>query len=224
VVIAPQILHCDCLEFLSHTETGIFDLALIDPPYFDYQTHHRKDKESKLSQTLVHQDREDQLKTVQECIRILKNSRSFWFFTNWQEAWWFQERFHTFLHNEVIWDKGNWTAGDLEGSLANKYEVIFLGVKGSGWEYNGGRINDIDGWQIPRVGTNRSHPTEKPVALYKKIIELSTQPGDMIFDPYIGSGASAQAALETGRYFIGCEIDNDYYNIARGRIDECLKS
>ena len=220
MVIEPHILNCDCMEFVKGVPDGMFDLCLLDPPYFDYQTHHRKDKESKLSQPLIHQDRKDQLRTVDECIRTLKGGRSFWFFTNWQEAWWFQQRYYTFLRNEIIWDKGNWTAGDLEGSLANKYEVIFLGVKGKGWKYNGDRIHDI--WEIPRVGTQRTHPTEKPVELYKKIIELATNPGDVVFDAYVGSGSSAEAALETGRNFIGCELDKDYCNGAIRRVDAAL--
>ena len=218
----PTIIHGDSLEALLHMEPGLADLALIDPPYFDYKTGHRKDKEGKLSQSLVQQDREDQLRTVQECIRVLKDGKAFFFFTNWQEAWWFQQRFHTFLRNEIVWDKGNWTAGDLEGSLGNKYEVIFLGVKGRGWKYRGTRLHDI--WGVPRVGTYRTHPTEKPALLYEKLIEISTDMFDLIIDPYVGSGASAEAAIKTNRNYLGWEIDEDYYNVARRRINECLKT
>lgn len=220
-IIQPIIQQGDCLDYLTRVESNLFDLALIDPPYMPYKTGHRKDKASKLSQQILYQERNEQVRTIRECIRALKDNSAFFIFTNWENIWWIQQPFESFLRNMIIWDKGNWTAGDLEGSLANKYEVVFLGVKGKGWEYSGRRIPDI--WEIPRIGTNRLHPTEKPVALYKKIIELSTQPGDMIFDPYVGSGSSAQAALETGRYFIGCEIDKDYYQISTRRINECLK-
>jgi len=197
-----QVNHGDSLEALLAMPEGIADLALIDPPYFDYKTGHRKDKEGKLIQSLVRQDRDSQLRTVQECIRVLKDNRAFFFFTNWQEAWWFQQRFQPvgLLRNEIIWDKGNWTAGDLEGSLGNKYEVIFLGAKGR-WKVKDKRLHDI--WEIPRVGTDRLHPTEKPVDLYVKIIELATEPGELVLDPYLGSGASMEAAIKTGRNFIG---------------------
>lgn len=212
-----RILNIDCMEGLRDLETNTFDLALIDPPYFDYKTGHRKDKEDKLSQSLVQQSQSDQLRTVQECIRVLKDGCSFWFFTNWQEAWWFQQRFHTFLRNMIVWDKGNWTAGDLKGSFGNKYEIIFLGVKGKGWKYRGERIHDI--WEIPRVGTKRIHSTEKPVDLYKKIIELSTEPGALILDPYLGSGSSVVAAQETGRNILGFEIDPEYCNRIKERLN-----
>ena len=218
MIFPPKIENIDCMELLTQLEDNTFDLILLDPPYFDYRTGHRKDKGDKLSQSLVQQDTKDQLKTVEQCIHKLKEGGSFWFFTNWQEAWWFQERFHSFLRNEIIWDKGNWTAGDLEGSLATEYEVIFLGTKGRGWKYRGERARCIEGWKIPRVGTNRIHSTEKPVALYEKIINLSTDEGDFIFDPYVGSGASAEAALKTGRNYLGCEIDKVYFQRATERI------
>ena len=129
------VIQGDCLEALKGMDDEVFDLVLLDAPYFNYKTGHRQDKDSKLSQSLVQQDRKDQLEVVTECIRTLKSSHAFFYFTNWQEAWWFQQRFHTFLRNKIIWDKGNWSAGHLEGSFGNRYEVIFLGAKGSGWKY-----------------------------------------------------------------------------------------
>lgn len=202
------IYNKDCLEALVQIDEGVFDLALIDAPYFNYKTGHRKDKAGKLSQSLVQQSREDQLRTIQECIRVLKQDRAFFIFTNWEQSWWVQERFYTHLRNMIIWDKGNWSAGDLKGSFGNQYEVILLGVKGK-WEYKGKREPDI--WRIPRMGTDRIHSTEKPVALYQKIIENSTDEGDFILDPYLGSGASVEAALELNRNILGYEIDKDYY-------------
>lgn len=215
----PTIENIDCMELLTRIEPNTFDLALIDPPYFDYKTNYRKDKGGKLSQSLIQQSIPDQLKTVEYTIRALKDGASFWFFTNWQEAWWFQERFHTFIRNEIIWNKGNWTAGDLEGSLATEYEVIFLGVKDKGWKYRGERQRSI--WEIPRVGTDRLHSTEKPVGLYERIIHIATDEGAFIFDPYVGSGASAEAAINTRRNYMGCEIDKEYYRIATERIRRC---
>jgi site-specific DNA-methyltransferase (adenine-specific) len=213
----PIILMGDSLAALKDMDDNIFDLVLLDPPYFDYRTNHRKDKSDKLSQSLVQQSKDDQLETVRECIKKLKPGSAFFFFTNWQESYWFQSAFHSFLRNEIIWDKGNWAAGDLAGSLANKYEVVFLGTKGTGWNYNGARIHDI--WEIPRMGTDRIHSTEKPVELYRRCIEIATQPGALIFDGYVGSGSSAEAAYLTGRNFLGYEVDQEYWERATKRIN-----
>jgi len=203
-----QVIQGDSLEAISRMDEGIFDLILSDPPYFQYKTSYRQDKDSKLSQALVYQDQKDQIRTIQECIRTLKMDRAFFLFTNWEQDWWMQQALGTLLRNKIIWDKGNWTAGDLMGSFGNQYEVILLGCKGK-WKYRGKRESDL--WRdIPRVGTNRIHPTEKPVALYRKIIENSTDEGDLILDPYGGSGASVIAALELNRNMLVYEIDPDY--------------
>ena len=212
----PVILLGDCLEALKSMDDEIFDLVLCDPPYFDYKTGHRKDKTNKLSQSLVQQSREDMIEVVRECIKKLKQDRAFFFFTNWQEVWWMFPPFPGIWRNMIIWDKGNWTAGDLKGSFGNKYEIILLGAKGKGWEYKGGRLHDI--WQIDRVGTQRIHPTQKPVALYERIINISTDEGTLIFDPYLGSGSSVIAAMKTGRNLLGYEIDEEYYRRIQERI------
>ena len=204
-----QVINEDCLEALTRMDDGIADLCLIDPPYFNYKTGHRKDKKGKLSQSLVQQSREDQIRVIHECIRILKEDRAFFIFTNWSNIWWMQRPFETFLRNMIIWDKGNWSAGDLKGSFGNQYEVILLGTKGKNWSYTGKREPDI--WRIPRMGTKRIHSTEKPLALYQRIIENSTKEGDFIVDPYLGSGVSIEAAISLNRHIMGDEIDTEYY-------------
>ena len=71
-----------------------------------------------------------------------------------------------------------------------------------------------------RTGNNekRVHPTQKPVEVMTRIIEKLTQPGDLIFDPFCGSGSTGVAAINTGRRFLGVEISEDYADIARARI------
>ena len=213
-----QVINGDCLSGLKNMDTGIFDLVISDPPYMEYHTSHRKDKESKLSQPIIYQDQREQVLTINECKRVLKMDRAFFLFTNWQNIWWMQQPNQTFLRNMIIWDKGNWSAGDLTGSFGNQYEVILLGSKGN-WKYRGKRESDI--WSdIPRMGTNRVHPTEKPIDLYKKIIENSTDEGDLILDPYGGSGSSCIAALELNRSIICYELDKDYYSGIIKRLKE----
>ena len=69
-----------------------------------------------------------------------------------------------------------------------------------------------------RNGWNREHPTEKPVGLMKWVIENYTTPGSTVFDPFAGSGTTGVACVQTGRNFIGCEIDPGYFAIAQRRI------
>ena len=70
---------------------------------------------------------------------------------------------------------------------------------------------------------NTEHPTTKPLWLIKRLIETSTHPGNIILDPFMGSGTTGVAALATGRQFIGIEMDKDYFEIARRRIEHAAR-
>jgi site-specific DNA-methyltransferase (adenine-specific) len=67
-----------------------------------------------------------------------------------------------------------------------------------------------DGKEIPKI-----HPTQKPVKVLKRLIEICTDPGDVVIDPCFGSGTTARACLETGRNFYGFEINKGYYKRAK---------
>jgi site-specific DNA-methyltransferase (adenine-specific)/modification methylase len=67
-------------------------------------------------------------------------------------------------------------------------------------------------------GERRVHPTQKPVELMVQLINYLTNPGDTVLDPYMGSGATGIACVQTGRNFIGIEIVKDYFDIAQERI------
>ncbi len=78
-----------------------------------------------------------------------------------------------------------------------------------------------DVWEFPVVmGYEGKHPTEKPLPLMQHIIETSTREGDTILDPFMGSGTTGVACVQTGRNFIGIEIDEAYFDIAERRIAE----
>ena len=72
----------------------------------------------------------------------------------------------------------------------------------------------------PEQGQKRVHPTQKPIALMAWILEKYTNPGDLILDPFCGSGTTGVACVQTGRRFIGIELDAGYADIARARIEK----
>ena len=69
----------------------------------------------------------------------------------------------------------------------------------------------------------RYHPTQKPTELLRKLIEDYSNKGMMVFDPFMGSGSTGVAAAQTGRNFIGIELDPEYFAIAQKRINECME-
>lgn len=100
------------------------------------------------------------------------------------------------------------------------------------WQYNQGRaiplemgypINLIDIVQVGTFGNKRIHPTQKPVALMEYLIKTYTNPGDLVLDNTMGSGSTGEAALRTGRRFIGIEKDEGYFEIAKKRLENLIE-
>ncbi|MDI6814179.1 MAG: site-specific DNA-methyltransferase, partial [Desulfitobacteriaceae bacterium] len=105
------------------------------------------------------------------------------------------------------------SAGDVKGSFAPRHERIVHAVKGS--PEVSPRKADV--FQVPRA-KREIHPMEKPVDLLKQLIECTTTEGDLVLDPFAGSGSTCLAALELNRNFIAFEIDSGYYEKARERL------
>ena len=79
----------------------------------------------------------------------------------------------------------------------------------------------LDVWELPSESATRvGHPAPFPVALPERLIQLHTYAGDLVLDPFMGSGTTALAALRTGRHFVGYDTDADYVALARRRISE----
>ena len=77
----------------------------------------------------------------------------------------------------------------------------------------------IDVWDIPsESATKVGHPAPFPVALPERLIELYTYEDDLVFDPFIGSGTTALAAVRTGRHYVGFDTEAEYLELARSRL------
>ena len=120
--------------------------------------------------------------------------------------------------NLLAWRKNNKTP--------NKYymqqlEFILLLRKGKARNINNmGTSNCLD---IPNIIGKKNHPTQKPVELMKVFIENSSNEGNTVLDPFMGSGSTGVACVNTGRKFIGIEMDKQYFDIAEVRINKLKK-
>lgn len=208
------LLNGDCVQGLNKLENNSVDLMLVDPPYFDYTTNYRK-KGHKFTNSMELQSRQEIIDTVGLCVDKLKDQSALYLFTSYRNVYWMYEPFEGCIKNMIVWDKGNWSMGDLTGSFGNQYELILLLTKGR-WKYRGKRLPDL--WSVPRVGTSRIHATEKPVELYEKIIVNSCDTGNLVVDPYAGSGSSAEACRNTHRQYLGWELDPHYFDAAKERL------
>jgi site-specific DNA-methyltransferase (adenine-specific) len=85
----------------------------------------------------------------------------------------------------------------------------------------GRQLNSI--CRVKREHYQFIHPTQKPVELLQHLINLCSQPNELVFDGFSGSGSTAISCIKTNRRFIGCELDKEYFNLACNRIDTELK-
>ena len=83
---------------------------------------------------------------------------------------------------------------------------------------NGRRLGG-DGTPIKTPIRKNPHPTVKPTALMQYLCRLITPPGGTVLDPYMGSGSTGKAAIREGFGFVGCELDPEYFEIAKTRIE-----
>lgn len=118
------------------------------------------------------------------------------------------------IKNILVWEKNNTSMGDLKGDFAPKVEFILFLHKGRRL-INGRRDPNI--FKFRRTG-NKLHPTEKPVDLMEYLIEKFTDENQTILDPFMGSGTTGVACKNLNRNFIGIELDEGYFNIAKERI------
>jgi len=127
-------------------------------------------------------------------------------------------RRHFEIANTLVWDKGNCTAGDLETTYGQQWEAIIYGRKARVCLL-GGRDRDI--LRYSRGDTSEyKHPTQKPLLLIRYLIGRHT--GEVVLDPFIGSGTTGVACVQLGRRFIGVEIDKRYFDIACKRIEDAM--
>lgn len=117
----------------------------------------------------------------------------------------------------LIWDKGIPGMGDIDANWGCGYEVILYLKKGRR-DIHHRRSGII---HVDKLGSAQHiHPTEKPVGLIEKLLEMSTDPGDWVVDPFSGSGSTATAAMRLGRNAIGIEKDERYIEDSRRRLTQ----
>lgn len=144
------------------------------------------------------------------------------------------------MRGEIIWDKGSsvgsstawgsWLSAS-NPTLRDVHEYILVFSKGQFKRENEHSESTIERddfleltksvWQFPTESASRvGHPAPFPVELPRRLIQLYTFEGEVVLDPFMGSGTTAVAALQSGRHFVGYELDQDYAALARQRLQE----
>lgn len=216
-----NLLRGDCIDLLPKIPDGSINSIITDPPYFLGMTHNGQ--KGCFNDLAICKPFYQKLFT--EYKRVLKPDGCVYFFCDWRSYAFYYPIMNGILgvKNMLVWDKKSGP-----GNFYNyQHELILfttkrnaLNVKGS---YN--IITGILSFSNGAKKTNgeKIHPTQKPIELIEKFIRDSTDTGDTVLDSFAGSGTTGVACINTDRRFIGIELDDNYFAIAKHRIEKALK-
>jgi site-specific DNA-methyltransferase (adenine-specific) len=236
----------DCLEFLKQIPDKSVDLVLTDPPYFiGFDGGKGWDKQWSSEKEYLDWCE----KWTKECVRVLKDNRMMIVFGTLKTDTFLRYKLNTLnampemvSQNEIIWSY-NW-GGRSKSNFARKHEYAWCYSKGEDFLFNGDdvaverkqKINIRTGqpydkgtiptcvWEKNNHTTSKEfcgwHPTQKPIEILSRMIKGYTNPNDVVLDIFSGSGSTMIACQNTGRKFVGCELDKEYYEKSLVRMTE----
>lgn len=197
----------DCIEYLKTCADNQFDLAIVDPPYGIGRGGGLMGgnvlAKSKNYKIYVGADRSSPDKVYfEELKRVSKNQIIF-------GANYMTTKINADSSGWIVWDKENGANNFADCELA--YTSFPSAVRKFSFKWQGMLQGDM------KHKENRLHPNQKPVALYKWILQNYAKNGDTILDTHLGSGSSRIAAYDMGFDFVGCEIDEYYFTAQEKR-------
>jgi site-specific DNA-methyltransferase (cytosine-N4-specific) len=138
-----------------------------------------------------------------------------------QEAGWY-------LRADVIWSKPNCQPESVKDRPTRAHEYMFLFSKNERYKYDSDAVRGPNArnlrtiWDVNTQPYKEAHFATYPVQLVEPCVHLATAAGDLVLDPFIGSGTTGVAALGTGRRFVGVELNPSYVNIAERRVSDFI--
>ncbi|UNO50910.1 DNA-methyltransferase [Alicyclobacillus acidoterrestris] len=214
-VMLNRIYQIPCEDGLKLLPDESVDLVIADPPYgIKFRSNIRK-----VRFDAIDNDDTFNFDWIDEAYRVLKVGGAIYCYTRWDVyPQWFDKITDKFkVKNTIVWYKKGGGLGDLRGAYMFNHEFIIYGVKGR-HVLNGKRTNDV--WEIQKDSVNSyEHPTQKPLALSQRIIEKSSNEGDIVLIPFCGSGSECVSATTLKRNFVSFETNPQYIEIANKRLD-----
>ena len=210
-VMTVELYLGDCLEVMRGMPDKSVDAVITDPPY-DAMTHNG----ALLEKEIDFEPLSDVSLLVSEFLRISKG---------WVVVFCSLEMLGDYKKaSGESWIRGGFwdrviNMPQLSGDRpAQACEGVAIMHQPGRKAWNGGGMSAV--WRYAVERGMKQHPTQKPLQLIKKLVMQFTQNNVTILDPFMGSGTTGVACVQTGRNFIGCEIDPTYFAIAEKRIKE----
>ena len=250
--IINKIENGDSIEILKRIPDKSFDLVFADPPYNmqigekltrpdDSKVDGVNDKWDQFS-SFEHYDKFSK-SWLKECKRILKDNGAMWVIGTYHNIFrlgYHMQNLNYWILNDVIWRKNNPMPNFKGTRFTNAHETLIWASKNkkSRYTFNYQSLKCLNDdlqmrsdWILPicngkerlKKDGKKIHSTQKPEALLHRIILATTNKGDSIFDPFLGTGTTAVVAKKLGRKYFGVEKDKKYFQAAKKRINETLE-
>ena len=216
-----QLFQGDCLEIMDKLiKQGVkVDAIITDPPYGINLTPQRKTGKFKNTKVL----NDDNLEWIDDFVDksfLLTNNLTI-VFCGWQTIDVVKKSLERkyIIKNILVWNKDWFGMGN---NYRPNYELIILACKKNFTTKSNNKSNILT---YRRLSPKKMlHSCEKPIPLLEDLILELTDENDVILDTFMGSGSTGVACLNTNRKFIGIELDEKYFEIAKNRIEETLKT
>jgi site-specific DNA-methyltransferase (adenine-specific) len=201
-----EVTNEDCMEGMARYPDNYFDLAIVDPPYGIGEDGGDKKRGTKSIKTPIYNKKNwdsepPKIEYFNQLLRVSKN----------QIIWGANHFIKNIPYNSscwIVWDKDN-TGDFADAELA--YTSFKSAVRIFKFRWNGMLQQNM------KEKEQRIHPTQKPVALYKWLLQNYAKQGDKILDTHLGSGSSRIAAYEIGFDFTAFELDKEYFEAQEKR-------
>ncbi len=243
-----KIIIGDCIEVLERLPRCSIDMIFADPPY-NLQLQHElyRPNNTRVNGVEDPWDQFDSFASydrftrlwLEACRRVLKDTGTIWVIGSYHNIYRvgaLLQDLDYWILNDVVWVKTNPMPNFKGVRLTNAQETLIWAQKqrGSRYTFNHRRMKALNGdlqmrsdWLLPicngkeriKVNGNKAHAAQKPESLLYRVISSSSNPGDIILDPFFGTGTTGAVAKKLHRSWIGIEKDESYARIAQERID-----
>jgi modification methylase len=246
-----RILTGDCVEAMRSLPDSSVDLVFADPPYnLQLGGDLNRPDGSHVDAVTDHWDRFDSFASydafttawLAQVRRVLKPDGALWVIGSYHNIYRvgaILQDLGFWILNDIVWRKSNPMPNFRGTRFTNAHETLIWASMGEKARYHFNyramkTLNDElqmrSDWVIPicggperlRVGKAKAHPTQKPEALLYRVLLATTEKGDVVLDPFFGTGTTGAVARRLGREWIGCEREADYREIALERIEAAL--
>ena len=245
-----EIAQGDCVQVLSQIPSKSVDLIFADPPYFmQTEGELLRTSGEVFSGVTDEWDKFENFQAydefcklwLKECQRVLKDNGSIWVIGSFQNIFrlgCLMQNLGFWILNDVIWNKSNPVPNFKGTRFCNAHETLLWCAKSKGAKYTfnyktmkflNANKQEKSVWNIglcignerlKGVNGKKAHSTQKPEALLEKIILASSKEGDLVLDPFFGTGTTGAVAKKFGRNYIGIEQNENYVKVAKSRIEK----